>query len=264
VPSEARQAENRQLTARTEQQVLQQVSQTLGEDLQRPAFKAEPIALKDWLASPASMGMRSQWLGQIGQGTEQHYASAVLIRGLAHRAQGDALKAAGEQVEGVQWADRVSDMSGLLGGSRTTEGWRLRHGHGRVWGALALRFGRSAWRAWLPTALASLGCLAVQGWLGEPFQLFSLLALMLLLGMGVDYGIFLLEHQGEAQGHAWLAVLLGAISTGLSFGLLALSATPALHAFGLTLLIGLTLVCLLAPSLRSHITDNTDSKGVPA
>jgi len=87
---------------------------------------------------------------------------------------------------------------------------------------------------------------------------------MLLLGMGVDYGIFLLEHQGEDQGHAWLAVLLGAISTGLSFGLLALSATPALHAFGLTLLIGLTLVCLLAPSLRSHITDNTDSKGVPA
>ncbi|MEY2838699.1 MAG: hypothetical protein RJB60_998, partial [Pseudomonadota bacterium] len=49
---------------------------------------------------------------------------------------------------------------------------------------------------------------------------------------------------------AWLAVLLGAISTGLSFGLLALSATPALRAFGLTLLIGLVLVCLLAPALR--------------
>lgn len=264
VPSETRQAENRQLTARAEQQVLQQVSETLGEDLQRPVFKAEPIELKDWLASPASMGVRSQWLGQIGQGADQHYASAVLIRGLAHRAQGDALKAAGEQVEGVQWADRVSDMSGLLGRFRVTMGWLLLAGHVLVWGALALRFGRSAWRAWLPTALASLGCLAVQGWLGEPFQLFSLLALMLLLGMGVDYGIFLLEHQGEDQGHAWLAVLLGAISTGLSFGLLALSATPALHAFGLTLLIGLTLVCLLAPSLRLHITDKIDSKGVPA
>ncbi|MCW8225660.1 hypothetical protein D8B32_23220, partial [Verminephrobacter eiseniae] len=73
---------------------------------------------------------------------------------------------------------------------------------------------------------------------------------MLLLGMGVDYGIFLLEHQAKEQGHAWLAVLLGALSTGLSFGLLALSSTPALHAFGLTLLLGLALVCLLAPLFR--------------
>jgi predicted exporter len=257
VPSEVRQAESRQLTAQVERQVLSQVSQTLGEDLHRPEFKSDPIEVSAWLASPASMGVRSQWLGQVGNG----YASAVLIRGLAHRDQGDKLHALGEQVDGVTWADRVGDMSRLLGRFRVTMGWLLLAGHALVWAALALRFGRAAWRAWLPTALASLGCLAVQGCLGEPFQLFNLLALMLLLGMGVDYGIFLLEHQGEDQGHAWLAVLLGAISTGLSFGLLALSATPALHAFGLTLLIGLTLVCVLAPSLRLH---NTNFKGVPS
>jgi len=253
VPSAARQAENRRLSTEAEQQVLRKVGQALGEDLQRPAFNPAPLELQAWLASPASAAARAQWLGQVDGG----YASAVLIRGLANRTQAEALHALGEQVEGVHWVDRASDMSGLLGRFRVTMGWLLMAGHVVVWAAMALRFGRAAWRAWLPTALASLGCLAVLGWLGEPFQLFNLLALMLLLGMGVDYGIFLLEHQGEDQGHAWLAVLLGAISTGLSFGLLALSATPALRAFGLTLLTGLVLVCLLAPLFRLHQPHHT-------
>lgn len=254
VPSAARQADNRRLSADIEQQVLRKVGQALGEDLQRPAFNPAPLELQAWLASPASDATRAQWLGSVDGG----YASAVLIRDLANRAQAEALHALGEQVEGVHWVDRAGDMSALLGRFRVTMGWLLLVGHVVVWSAMALRFGRSAWRAWLPTALASLGCLAVLGWLGEPFQLFNLLALMLLLGMGVDYGIFLLEHQGEDQGHAWLAVLLGALSTGLSFGLLALSATPALHAFGLTLLIGLALVCLLAPLFRLHKPDKPD------
>ena len=253
VPSAARQAENRRLSTEAEQQVLRKVGQALGEDLQRPAFNPTPLELQAWLASPASAAARAQWLGQV----DGAYASAVLIRGLANRTQAEALHALGEQVEGVHWVDRASDMSGLLGRFRVTMGWLLVAGHVVVWAAMALRFGRAAWRAWLPTALASLGCLAVLGWLGEPFQLFNLLALMLLLGMGVDYGIFLLEHQGEDQGHAWLAVLLGAISTGLSFGLLALSATPALRAFGLTLLTGLVLVCLLAPLFRLHQPHHT-------
>jgi predicted exporter len=78
--------------------------------------------------------------------------------------------------------------------------------------------------------------------------LFNVLALMLLLGMGIDYGIFLIEHRGDAS--AWLAVCVGAASTWLSFGLLGLSATPALRAFGLTLLFGIGLVWIISPLFR--------------
>ena len=95
----------------------------------------------------------------------------------------------------------------------------------------------AAWRAWLPTAIGTLATLAILAALGQPIQLFNVLALALLLGTGVDYGIFLLEH--EDDGSAWLAVVLGAASTWLSFGLLALSSTPALRSFGLTLLLGI-------------------------
>ena len=246
VPSRQRQHDNRALTQARERAVLHEVGQAVGEDLHRPAFAEQPLTLSQWLGSPASSGLRAQWLGAQDGG----FASVVLIRGLSQQAQAQALRTLAPTVEGVQWVDRADDISALMGRFRVVMGWLLVLGHALVLVTLYLRFGRSAWRAWLPCALGSLVCVAILGLMGEPFQLFNLLALMLLLGMGVDYGIFLLEHPGEQQGHAWLAVLLGAISTGLSFGLLALSSTPALRAFGLTLLIGLTLVCLLAPTMR--------------
>jgi predicted exporter len=45
-----------------------------------------------------------------------------------------------------------------------------------------------------------------------------------------------------------LAVCLAASSTILSFGLLALSGVFAVHAFGVTMLIGIALAFLLAPA----------------
>jgi predicted exporter len=83
------------------------------------------------------------------------------------------------------------------------------------------------------------------------------LALILILGIGVDYGIFLLEHEGD--GAAWVAVVLGAASTVLSFGLLALSATPALRAFGLTMLFGTTSVWLMSPCFRAQVAASSRS-----
>ncbi|MGX9104991.1 hypothetical protein ACWTQZ_25160, partial [Escherichia coli] len=57
------------------------------------------------------------------------------------------------------------------------------------------------------------------------------------------------EHEDDP--HAWLAVVIGAASTWLSFGLLGLSQTPALRAFGVTLMLGLPLVLVLAPLFRA-------------
>ena len=117
-----------------------------------------------------------------------------------------------------------------------------------VFAALWWRYRRDAWRVIVPTLLAGSLTLAVLALLGYPLQLFNVLALMLLLGMGIDYGIFLLEHRGDPS--AWLAVCVGAASTWLSFGLLAWSATPALRAFGLTLLLGIGLVWIISPLFR--------------
>jgi predicted exporter len=116
-----------------------------------------------------------------------------------------------------------------------------------VYGLLYPRYRGATWRVLAPTVLASIATLAVLGFAGQSLQLFHVLALMLILGVGVDYGIFLQEHGVRRDPTAWLAVVLSALSTLLSFGLLSLSQTPALRAFGLTMLIGTTVVWLIVP-----------------
>ena len=244
VPSLQRQDADARLLARVETQVLAGVSTALGEHLVRPAASASSLTPETWLAHPASAAARALWLGEA----DGEYMSVVMLHGLNDSALLPTLRDIAEGLDGVRWVDRSGDVSSLLGRYRWAMTGLLLAGHLLVFAVLWARFRAAAWRAWLPTALASVGAVAAQGWLGEPFQLSNVLALLLLLGMGVDYGIFLLEHDGD--GAAWLAVVLGAASTWLSFGLLALSSTPALHAFGFTLMIGIALVWIGSPWLR--------------
>ncbi len=242
VPPPARQRESASLTARAESAVLSELGQDLGEDLRRPGFAAEPLTLTAFLAQPAARALRSQWLGPIDEGV---VASVVLVSGV--RSVGDlaSLARAAPDAPGVRWVDQVDRYSKLLARYRVAMGAVLAAGFVAVAAALWTRFRKNAWRAWLPSALASLFALGSLGWIGEPLQLFNVLALIILLGIGVDYGIFLVEHRGD--GSAWLAVVLGSASTLLSFGLLALSSTPALRSFGLTMAVGVTAVVLLSP-----------------
>jgi len=75
----------------------------------------------------------------------------------------------------------------------------------------------------------------------------------LVLGIGLDMGIFLTETRESL--HTWLAVSLSVYTSLLAFGLLALSDTPVLHHFGLTVLVGLTLVWMLVLVMRKNIPE---------
>ncbi|MCT9812946.1 hypothetical protein N0K08_20140 [Acidovorax sp. Be4] len=246
VPSQAQQARDAQRLGEVEPAVLSAVNAALGEHMQRPAFAAEPLTVDAWLAQPISAAGRALWLGAVGD----QWMSVVMLRGLHDWAVLPRLEAAGQGLEGVRWVDKPAEISSLLARYRDSMTWLLVLGHVLVLAALCWRFGRQAWRAWVPTLAATLGVLAFMALAGQPLQLFNILALVLLLGVGVDYGIFLLEH--EEDGSAWLAVVVGAGSTWLSFGLLGLSQTPALKAFGTTLMVGLPLVLVLAPALRAR------------
>jgi len=241
VPSQARQRDDAELTARVETQVLAQVSQALGESLQRQAFEAASLTPQALLARPESMALRGLWLADTGDGP----SSIVLLRGLTSTEQIAAAREAVQGIAGVRWVDKIADISTLMARYRVSMLLLLLPGYAAVLLALWWRYGRTAWRALLPTLLASVFALAMLGWLGESLQLFNVLALILLLGIGVDYGIFLLER--DSDGTAWLAVVLGAANTLLSFGLLGLSSTPALRAFGLTMALGTACVWLLSP-----------------
>lgn len=246
VPSAARQRADAALADRQELAVRQSVAKTLGGTIAAPPVRRGDavLTLQAWLANPVSDTLRHLWLGREGEG----YASVMLLRGLDNPAAMPAIARSVSEVQGAEWVDRVADLSGLLHHYRVLMSWLLLAGAAGVALLLAWRYGRSGWRALAPTLLAAAISVAVLGWLDVPLQLFSVLALALLLGVGVDYGIFLLEHPGD--GVSWTAIVLGAASTLLAFGLLALSSTPALHAFGMTMLSGVGAVWFLSPWFR--------------
>ncbi|MEX8194665.1 MMPL family transporter [Comamonas guangdongensis] len=246
VPSAQQQAQDAALVRGVQTDVLQGISQQLGEAFAAPQAVAGPaLTVQDWLNQPIAAAARQLWLGE----RDGAVRSMLMLRGVQGLAALPRLETAAQGLEGVSWVDKPAEISGLLQGYRVSMTELLLLGHGLVLGALWLHFGRKAWRAWLPTVLASLAVVVVMAVWGQPWQLFNVLALMLLLGVGIDYGIFLQEHEDDP--HAWLAVVIGAGSTWLSFGLLGLSSTPALRAFGVTLMLGLPLVLVLAPLFRA-------------
>lgn len=241
LPSLRRQHDDAGLIARRLAEMRPVLADKLGQPLTPAVVASAQLTPLAWLASPASEPVRTQWLGQLGEGR----ATVVLLRG-AESAANRAMLAA-LNLDGVTWVDKVGEVSTLLGRYRELMSAVLVLGFVLTWVALAWRFGRASWRALAPTALACVLTVSLLAMAGQVLQLFHILPLLILLGLGVDYGIFLLEQPGRAETRPFLSVTLAAVSTLLSFGLLALSGTPALHAFGLTLLLGVFLAWLLTP-----------------
>jgi predicted exporter len=210
----------------------------------RDRFRASGSALtpSEFLSTAASESVRHLWLGEVAGG----HASIVALRGVSE-ANLLFLRRASSGLEGVQWVDTVEEISSVLGRYRRYMGWVIVLSYFAVYILLYSHYGGSAWRVLAPIALASAATLAMLGITGQSLQLFHVLALMLLLGVGVDYGIFFKDHPRRSDPVGWLSVGLSALSTLFSFGLLSLSKTPALQAFGLTMLIGTVAVCLIVP-----------------
>ena len=140
---------------------------------------------------------------------------------------------------GILW--RVAVMLLLFNPVASLSQWMLASWQIRPGIVLIVRFGwRAALRILLPSIAATLTTLGLFGWFGVPINLFTMLALWLVLGLGIDYGIFL-RHGLDNRPTAILSVTLSACTTLLAFGLLSFSATPFIRSIGLTLLCAITL-----------------------
>jgi predicted exporter len=109
---------------------------------------------------------------------------------------------------------------------------------------------RKTLAAFLPSVLGAVLTLALLSFLGHGIDLVALAALLMVVSMGVDYGVFLVDASESAaeEAIALLSVLLAATTTVLGFGLLALSVHPMLRVIGLTAWVGMTACALLAPT----------------
>jgi predicted exporter len=103
--------------------------------------------------------------------------------------------------------------------------------------------------ALLPAVLAACGALSALSLLSVKIDLFHVIGVLLVLSMGEDYGVFLVESEDQQSLPATLlGLLLACASTVLSFGLLAMSAIPALRSLGQVISIGMLLALVWAPA----------------
>jgi len=196
-----------------------------------------PLQLDTWLQSPAAEGSKHLWLDKVGD----RYATVVTLGGIR-----DVQAITDVRIEDVRLIDRVASTSDILTQYRRVMSMLLALIYVVAGIVLAIRFGwRDAPRMLLPSALATATTLGLFGWFGVPINLFTLLALWLVLGLGIDYGIFLRHGQAAkdraSRPTAILSVTLSACTTLLAFGLLAFSATPFIRSIGLTLLCAIML-----------------------
>ncbi len=92
----------------------------------------------------------------------------------------------------------------------------------------------------LPVITGVLVMAGVMGWLGIAFNLFNIVATLLVIGLSVDYGIFMVCRLAENVGHpAERAVLVSGLTTLAGFGALALARHPALNSIGISVLLGI-------------------------
>ena len=192
------------------------------------------------LAGPLGEPWRTLWLGE----TEDGVAGLVSLQGL-----NDAvlLRLQAQDLPGVQLVDRLGQLNSVFAATQISAAELKLLSCVLIVLLLVVPFGfGGALRIVALPLLAALCSLASLGWLGQPLTLFSLFGLLLVTAISVDYAILMREQIGGAA-VSLLGTLLAAVTTWLSFGLLAVSGTPAISNFGLSVSLGLAFSFMLAP-----------------
>ena len=101
--------------------------------------------------------------------------------------------------------------------------------------------------ALLPSGASLAAVLVVFRLAGGHVSLFHIIALPLVMGLSVDYGIFMVcRHHSPRQQHTRKAIALSALSTTATFGCLILARHPVLLSIGTTVFYGMLCSMLVA------------------
>lgn len=242
LPSLARQQEDAAAIRTLLPEVVSRLK-AAGLPLQPPVREPHWLTPAAWLASPVSEGSRLLWHALA----DDRVAIWVPLVGVADEG---ALTALAATEPGVYWQDQRSQWSQLFAHYRIKLAELLSVAIALVALLLWRRMGAArAARVLLVNLIALAMGLALLAACGQPLTLFGVLALSLIFGIGIDYGLFFAHSGNEAarQSSTLLAILLANLTTQLAFGLLALSHTPAIAGFGLVLSGGIFTAFLLSP-----------------
>ncbi|KAA8739800.1 MMPL family transporter [Pseudomonas koreensis] len=198
------------------------------------------------LAGPLGEPYRTLWLGPTADGV----AAMTSLQGLNNPS---LLRVQALDLPGVMLVDRLGELNNVFAATQISAAELKLASCVLIVLVLTVPFGfGGALRIVALPLLAALCSLASLGWLGQPLTLFSLFGLLLVTAISVDYAILMREQVGGAA-VSLLGTLLAALTTWLSFGLLAVSSTPAVSNFGLAVSLGLAFSFILAPWAGRHV-----------
>ncbi len=157
-------------------------------------------------------------------------------------------------VPGVRYFEQQTFLQRAYGRYRQQMLWLVAFGLGAVFLLIFLRYRRwaPALSACMPALAGALGVLGTAGWWGGQANLLHSAALVLVCSIGADYGVLMNEARSSnaaARGVALAGILAAGLTTVLGFGLLGLSAHPALASVGRSLAGGIVAALLVTPAV---------------
>lgn len=245
VPSQKTQQENYQLVTDLYKQQADAYQKVIQQKQALSALQPyQVLTIEGFLASPISETVGFLWLGHI----DDVFASVITF----NQEVDSATLSEFAKNNDATYLNKAEEISTLFAQYRQRITELLLMAYGAIFLLLLPRYKvKQAFLIVLPPFIAGCAGLAVTVLTGVPLNLFNLLALMLILGIGIDYTLFFAEQNKQGNDShkesTLLAISLSALTTILSFGLLALSETQAIHSFGITVLTGIIIAWLLAP-----------------
>ncbi|CAH0533977.1 hypothetical protein VST7929_01859 [Vibrio stylophorae] len=256
LPSQAKQKQNFALVQKLYlyqgPQLARQLGMSFNTQIQNDAYT--PLTLATVLSQDRLDLLSTLWLGEI----DGQASALILLNGLTDA---QPLQTLANQYNAVQYLDKADQVSEILKVYRHHVAELIIIAYGLIALLLLWRYGiRRALVLMLPPVTAGLVGLACVALSGYALNLFNLLAIILVLGIGIDYTLFFAEQERQKHQlpHATLlAVTLSALTTILSFGLLSLSQTHAIHSFGITVFTGIATAWLLSPLALRQVRRGT-------
>jgi len=92
----------------------------------------------------------------------------------------------------------------------------------------------------VPAVTGMIFMFGVMSWFKISFNIFNIISSIVIIGEGVDYGIFMVcKSSGDYQHDTNTTVFLSGLTSIAGFGALMFARHPALHSIGMTVLLGI-------------------------
>lgn len=174
--------------------------------------------------------------------TDERGASAIIRLVAVSEPQALQRRVAGAGITGLHFVDLKQASSDAVGRFRTEALQRVLWASGLILLALwlGMRHLPRLLRVVAPVAAAVVVAMAVPLLLGASLNIFNLVSLLLVAGIGLDYALFFSRPDEDGDRQATLhSLLVCAVSTASLFAILATSAVPVLHSIGITVAVGI-------------------------